>query len=344
VTPWPPDIDVMTLWRYSVRWDSGWYLGIVRFGYEYIPGQPSSVAFFPLFPLLISVSDRLLPGSDVLAALVVVHLALIAALVYIYQLVRIDLSERVAWRSVLFLLLFPTAFFFSAVYTESLFLLGLAGGLYHARRGQWVRAGLFGAVASATKIAGFVMVPVLLLEVLRRRPFTRRELRPLLAPALAASGGLAYFAWLQWRYGDFRVFFEIERAWHRQSLHPVMLMGIERLLGSTDALFYYPPNSLPLRTPFLLLDTTLVWLFVAAGIYLWARFRPSYGALVLGLTLMPALSGSPQSINRYVVVAFPAFILLGAIEREWLRDLLAFTFTIGLALTTYLFVQGYWAG
>jgi hypothetical protein len=84
VTPWPPDIDVMTLWRYSVRWDSGWYLGIVRFGYEYIPGQPSSVAFFPLFPLLISAFDRVLPGNAVLAALVVVHLALIGALIYVF--------------------------------------------------------------------------------------------------------------------------------------------------------------------------------------------------------------------------------------------------------------------
>src|SRR4051812_26983338 len=50
VTPWPPEVDVMWLWRYSVRWDAGWYLGIVHYGYEYIPGRSTSVAFFPGFP------------------------------------------------------------------------------------------------------------------------------------------------------------------------------------------------------------------------------------------------------------------------------------------------------
>jgi len=121
-------------------------------------------------------------------------------------------------------------------------------------------------------------------------------------------------------------------------------MGIERLLAVPTRCFYYPPNSLPLRTPFLLLDTTLFWLFVAAGVYLWLRVRPSYGALVIGLALLPALSGSPQSINRYVAVAFPAFILLARVTNEAIRYALAVAFTLGLALTTYLFVQGYWAG
>lgn len=343
-TPWPPDIDVMHLWRYSVRWDSGWYLGIVRYGYEYIPDTPSSVAFFPLFPVLISLTDRVLPGSDVLAALVVVHLALICALIYIFQIVRLDDSEQVAWRTLLFVLVFPTAFFYSAVYTEALFLLGLVGSLYHARRGQWGRAALFAAAASATKIAGFILLPVLLLEVLRQRAPLLRRPYPLVAPLGAALGGLTYFVWLQWRFGDFSVFFDVERAWHRQSLDPVFFLGIQRLLGSTDALYFYPPNSVPLRTPFLLLDTTLIWVFLAAGVYLWWRVRPSYGALVAGLALLPALSGSPQSVNRYVAVAFPAFILLARISWEPLRNALAVASTLGLALTTYLFVQGYWAG
>ena len=72
--------------------------------------------------------------------------------------------------------------------------------------------------------------------------------------------------------------------------------------------------------------------------------RPSYGALVLAFALVPAFSGSPQSLNRYLAVLFPAFILLGRVKSEALRSAITVTFTMGLALTTYLFVQGHWAG
>lgn len=344
VTAWPADIDVMWLWRYSVRWDAGWYLGIVRFGYEYIPGRSTSVAFFPLFPLLISVCDRVLPGGDVFAALVVVHLALTAAVVYIYQLVKLDYGARVAWRTLAFTLAFPAAFFYSAVYAESLLLLALAGALYHARRGQWLRAGLFGAAAGAVKIVGLLLALPLLAEVVSQRKLSWRRPWPLVALALAPLGGLAYFAFLQYRYGDFRVFFRSESTWQRDTGSPVFFMGIHRLLGYTGDLVYYPANSAALNTAFLLADTTLLWLFLAAGAYLWLRVRPSYGALVILFALVPAFSGSPQSLNRYLAVLFPAFILLGRLRSEALRGAITVAFTMGLALTTYLFVQGYWAG
>jgi hypothetical protein len=334
----------MWLWRYSVRWDAGWYLGIVRFGYEYIPGQSTSVAFFPLFPLLIGIFDRVLPGGDVLAALVVVHLALAMALVYVFQTVRLDFGDKVAWRTLVFLLMFPTAFFFSAVYTESLLLLGIAGALYHARRGQWWRAAGFGVIASATKIVGVLMPIPLALELWRQRGASRRDPWPLLAVAASSLGTFAYFGYLHWKFGSFRVFFHTESEWHRDVLSPVFLMGIKRVLGDTSALIYYPPNSTALNSLFLILDTTLLIVFLVAGFIVWRRIRPSYGALIISMALVPALSGSPQSLNRYVVVLFPAFILLGLIRSEPVRQAILIVFTFGLAITTYLFVQSYWAG
>lgn len=344
VEQWPPDIDVMTLWRYSVRWDSGWYLGINRFGYEFNPGEASSVAFFPLFPLMIGVFDRILPGSDVLAALVVVHAALVAAIVYVFQIVRIDFGDRIAWRTVGFLLMFPTAFFFSAVYAESLLLLGLAGAIYHARRGQWTRAALFGIVASASKIVGILIAIPLAIELIRQQGVSRRNPWPTIAVALSPLGGLAYFIHLQLAFGDFRVFFRTEDLWYREAFSPVVLMGFRRLLGDTNVLHFYPANTTPLRSVFLLADTTILILFLAAGIWLWWRVRPSYGALVLCMALVPAFSGSPQSMGRYMVVCFPAFILLGRVRSEAFRQAATLVFVFGLALTTYLFVNGYWAG
>ena len=45
------------------QFDSGWYYDIVTRGYSYVPGQQSSVAFFPSFPLLTRVVAAVLPGQ-----------------------------------------------------------------------------------------------------------------------------------------------------------------------------------------------------------------------------------------------------------------------------------------
>lgn len=343
-TQWPAEIDVMWLWRYSVRWDAGWYLAIASDGYTYFPQYASRVAFFPAFPLLIRGVDAVLPGSDVLAALLIVHIALFAAVIYIYKLVTIDLGEQVAWRSVLFLLLYPGAFFFSAVYAESLLLLGFAGALYYARRGNWLLAGLFGAFAGTTKLLGLVLIVPLAVELIAQRQLSWRKPWPALAVALTPLGTLAYFAYLQAEFGRWDAALQTQEHWYRQTFEPVFFLGLKRIFGDVGALVQYPANTTPLKTAFLMLDTTLLWLFVAAGVVLWLRYRPSYGAFVLAACMIFGMSGVAQSTNRYVAVLFPAFIILGALQSERLRNGLALVLTFGLAMTTYLFIQGYWAG
>jgi Gpi18-like mannosyltransferase len=129
---WPDRYEGMRLWRFSIRHDAEWYLSIARDGYT----DTSSAAFFPGLPLAISLADRLLPGSDVFAALIVVHLALVGALIYVFKLARLDAGDGIAWWTLGLLLMFPWAVYYSAVYPQALLLLALAGALYHARRGQ----------------------------------------------------------------------------------------------------------------------------------------------------------------------------------------------------------------
>ena len=344
VTSWPPEIDVMWLFRYSVRWDAGWYLTIANEGYSYDPAYPSSVAFFPLFPLMIRIADALLPGSDVLAALVVVHLSLAGAMFYIYRLFAAEFGGRIAWRSIYFLLIFPGAFFFSAVYNEALLLFAAAGAIYHARRGQWLLAALFGIVGSATKLVGILLIIPLAVELLSQRGRSLRDLMPGAWILAAPLGALAYFAYLQSAFGSFRVFFDTESHWHREPFSVVMLMGFQYLAGDASRLLFYPANSQSLAPIHLLVDTTLLWVFIIAGVILWRRYRPTYGAFVLAFTLVPALSGSPQSVNRYVAVLFPVFLILAHIRSETVRAAVSIIFIFALAFTTHLFVNGFWAG
>ena len=54
-----------------------------------------------------------------------------------------------------------------------------------------------------------------------------------------------------------------------------MFQGLQRLFGDTSALDFYPATSTPLRSVYLLVDTSVLWLFLAAGVYLWWKVRPT---------------------------------------------------------------------
>ena len=142
------------------RWDSVWYLIIARGGYDHAPAR---TAFYPLYPLLIRIIGTVL-GSD-LAAGVVISLACFAVgLVVVHRLTSLELGEDNAGVCVMLLAFSPMAFFFSAVYTESLFLALSAGCIYRARRGRWASACLLGGLAAASRNTGVLLaVPLVLL-------------------------------------------------------------------------------------------------------------------------------------------------------------------------------------
>jgi hypothetical protein len=343
--PWEGDQEYSLLWRYSLHWDSGWYLSIVRDGYAYDPGGQSNIAFFPGLPMLTRLFDTALPGDEALAGMLVVHLALFGALLYLYQIVRIDYPEVVAWRSLFFLLIFPAAFFFSAYYTESLLLLGFVGTIYHARRGQWLLAGLFGAFTGFTKLIGLILLIPVALEMVRQGALRRDNPIAWIGAALAPAGALAYVAYLHAWLGDARVYFWNQRHWDRESFDPEPFLMLGRMAAGQDVnVTFYPGAAAGLFTYYFLFDMGLLLAFLTAGVVIWLRGEPTYGALVVAGSMVPALSGSPVAMARYMAILFPVFILLGRIESEAARNAIAIASMAGLAFTTYLFVNGFWAG
>ena len=343
--PWEGDESLHTLLRHSVHWDSGWYLSVVREGYAYNPDAQSNIAFFPMFPYLARIVEYVIPWGDVVAGLIVVHLALFGAMLYIFQLVRIDYTDVVAWRTLLFLLVFPAAFFFSAFYAESLLVFGMAATLYHARRGQWLIAGLFGAFTGLTKLIGVVLVIPVGIELIRQRALRRDNLQAWAGGALTLAGGFAYLAFLQLRLGDFRVYFWNQEHWNRQSFDPLPFQQLGRFLtGQELGYLPYPGDVVPLHTYYFLMDMGLLIAFLIAGVYLWLRVQPAYGALVLAGAMVPALSGTPLALARYMAILFPVFLVAGKIKSEPVRYALVICSLFGLAITTYLFANGYWAG
>src|SRR3954452_15225641 len=149
----------------SARWDSVWYLAIAGDGY----GQGGRPAFFPAYPLLVRAGGWVL-GSRLVAGVLISVACFVVALAVLHELTRLELGAGAARWTVIALAASPMSFFFSAVYSESLFLAASAGSLLSARRGRWWWAGALGGVAAATRSAGVVLLVPLVLFAWSARP------------------------------------------------------------------------------------------------------------------------------------------------------------------------------
>lgn len=325
----------------SWRWDGEWYLSIAREGYRIQTGW-SNVAFFPLFPLLIRLFGPFLgPDGYALAGVLVVNLAFLGALFYLHALAAMDGGAAHARRAVWYVAIFPSAFFFHAAYSESLFLLSAAGVLWHARQGEWWRAGLWGLLAALTRTQGVLLVLPLAWE-LGRRWWTRRErVWPgMLALGLPPLGLLSFMAHLHLRVGDALAFMHVQSEWGRSFAFPlVTLLEAVRVAMEGPGEMHYPLGLLNTLAVLLVLGVAIAnlgrWPAVYS-IYVWA-------SLIVALA-SPAVGRPTESGARFMAVLFPVMFALAAWSES--RPLLARSVTavslVLFALLTALFVNWYW--
>lgn len=155
---------VYTPWQLWGRWDTEHFNLIATQGYN----APKETAFFPLYSLL----ERgllLVVHNPLIAGLLISNVAALIMLVVLYRLVLEDFGCERAARTVLYLIVFPSAFFFAAAYNESLFVCLTLLSFYHMRHGYWWLAGLFGLLASLTRSVGVFLLVPFCYEYLRQR-------------------------------------------------------------------------------------------------------------------------------------------------------------------------------
>jgi len=313
---------------------------------------PTSTAFFPLYPVLMRLG---VGDGPVLWGVLVSLSATLLALYFLYRIGEDLYGRRAARAATLALAFFPTAFFLNAVYTEALFLALSAGAFWAAQvRRNLLLAGLPGSLAAATRNLGVILLLPLLFVWLRNR----REFGPmgLAGIALVPAGLLGYAAFLWGRFGDPLLFARQQgEYWGRELENPFTTLAEAWLAARDGAKYLFDPEALFLSTsasPALAASNTLNFaalilflIVLAVGFVVLPPGLALYTSLVVLLpVLTPAPSFPLMSLPRFVLGAFPIFLVLGYLLSRSRPALILWLFTsagTGVALTA-LFTTWRW--
>ena len=322
-------------------WDSGWYFDIARRGYYWNPDGQSSIAFFPLYPMLIRAGAWPFGGGEHalwLSAISISALAYFLALVALHRFTaRWSGDREVARRTVLYLAIFPFALFFTRVYAESVFLLTSVLAVSRAWDGRWWRAGVWGALATLARPNGILIAIPLGLLALRDRPgplvLARRSTALSLLP-LALAGFCAFAYSLS---GDPLAWLHAQSQWGYSLGHPpwqLLLSLLGRMLkhGVYDYFFVSP------MAPFRLFHGMAALGFLALTPAVFKRLGTAMGAYVLASLLVPLSGNALEGIGRYAAVLFPVFMVLGGVRSQRLHEALLIVAALLRSLFVILFV------
>jgi Gpi18-like mannosyltransferase len=336
-------------YRHLLRYDAGWYLIIMQTGYSYNGNdlEHHPVVFYPLYPLLSKLVATVFGVKDEVALLLVANLSLCLAIVLFFKLVKEEYGTEVGLYSVALFSFFPTALFLSAGYTESLTFLLIVSFFLLLKKERFLLAACCAGLATATRSTGVVLLLPLLWELWRRFRAERKRL-PLLAvacTALAVSGLLLYMVYLWIAFRSPLAFASGQLAWQGGrggfgalfqvlTLQPLIALTQLRQQGLS-------PNAL---APWWFL------IFLLLIVFYRRRLPLSYSLYALGVLLLPYLTLSAGvgfvSFPRYILLAFPVFIVAGELCARWRWLGLSLTGLLAgmLFMYTVLYAQLYWAG
>ena len=294
-----PMVDVLT------SWDGLWYLRIIRSGYPRSV-QPNvtydvadaRAAFFPAYPMLVRLVDRVLPGGDTVAALVTNFVLGAVTVLLVGVLARELFGVRVAERSMILMAIFPGSFVLSFVYTEALLLALAAGCMWCLLKRHWELAGVLAAVGTATRPNGIALVAACAIAsffAIR----DRREWRSLFAPLLAPIGFVGFMLWIDAHTGERGVWFRVQtEAWGEGTSFG--LTAVRRTLKA----FTHPLTS-PTNTITAVSVVTMVLLLWFLHKHRLPSYCSAYVAVVLLLMLLPS---TVTARPRFLFTAFPLLI------------------------------------
>ena len=320
------------------------YITIIEKGYF---GTGLIQAFFPVYPLLVYLFNWI--SNPIVVGILLSHFFFIGAL-YLWVLLLKKQNIRISWmQMILPFLLFPTAFFFGAMYTESLFLFLVFLCLFLLKQKKLFYAAIIAALASATRIVGMMLVPMMIVAVFvdwnqqkLRNTFTL--IKNICISLVGLFGLLSYMTYLWIVFHDPLYFLHVQNEFGGGRQEQFILLP--QVLYRYIKIFIATPGW---SWSYYAYAQELVITLLVVGVLSWFTYkhwRSHLAELVFswGVVLLPPLTGTLQSMPRYVLVAFPVFAAWIAFRKThtlayWVLCAISAVFLI---VNIVLFVQGMW--
>lgn len=323
------------------------YLMLAEKGYIY----GLTEAYFPAYFLLIRLIT-FITHNRLLSGLIISHTFFILSLGMFYKLVKLDFSQKITKKTLLFLTLFPTSFYFLSVYTESLFLFLILTFFYLLRKKQFWFAGIFGAFASATRLIGIFLVLSFIYfiyqenkELLEKK---KLKLKTLISKfwmtIIPAFGLLSYMFFLWQKYQDPFKFAHVQEDFGAGRKTDKLILIYQVFWRYLKMIFTIDKSNPIYFTTWLEFIATI--LFIGLLIYGFtkkSKIKIEYLIFSTFSLFLPTLTGILSSMPRYVLTLFPGFISLALLTKNtFIARLYLFISLIFLIICTALFTRGFW--
>jgi hypothetical protein len=238
---------------------------------------------------------------------------------------------------VLYVAVFPFAYFFTQVYTESLFLLTSVSAVAAAFGRRFGLAGFFGSLAALTRPNGILVALPLGLLALAGRPSARELARRAAGLALVPLGFASWCAFAYRLSGDPLGWLRAQARWG-YSVGNRPWVELMRLVDGIDreGLYGYFFSD-PLAAYYFLHGAVALGAIVLAP-SVFTRLGPALGAYVLVSLYVPMSGNALEGIGRYVATLFPFFVLVaGAVRSPRVHEALLVSGALLLSLLSALF-------
>lgn len=298
--------------------------------------------FFPLYPLVIRFIAKItLFDNYLIAALIISNFSFLFCLFIFGKLLIVEGYKKYLNWIIIFLLIFPTSFYFGSLYSESIFLLLILISFYAARKNKWLISSLSGILASGTRLLGVFMVFALLTEYFIQTKGKKLKLKPLLCIAAIPFGLFVYMFYLQLKFHDPLLFWHAQPAFGAERLGSGVIFPPQVIFRYLKILVSVDIRTLPFWNSFFELISFLSGVFLLIVAHL-KKIRLSYLIFSWFSLITPSLTGTFSSMPRYILIIFPIYIVLGSLKSNLLKLVLLTINAVILIIFVILFTRGYW--
>ena len=335
-----PDHPSLDGWA---RWDAAHYIAVARYGYGDLasPSPDGGIGFFPLYPLLMRAVAIPTGQTDSNGGLAVIGIAIsticfLGSIALFARLASEILPVDDARFAVVLFAVAPFAFFYTAVYTESLFVLEVLGAIWFGRRGEWWKAGLVAAFASATRLVGLSVIGGVLYGAWRAGVQVPRLI------ALAALGSAGFFGFLLYlwvRFDDALAYFETQEEWGDWSDH--VWFYVELFLTRPREALQGDPRHL------IIIGNVALGLIALSLVPTIVRKLDPVTAGISTLLIVGQFVITWVSLGRYLMPAVGLYFAVALVTRRsgrygWTREAILAVSLIAMTSLALLYAHGFW--